>query len=161
MVVPQTPLYTSQVLTEDKELWEDVKVRIVFTSESGHKMAVDHYLRFKAQTVSSNRRKWPVPWPRCAWTTTRWRSKTWIHPTTLCWRDARGPFLRELMAWRKLTEGMEMDQECVTVREKYCFLKNMVTWSRKKSSIKTRVATFSIHISIVVLYSFFVFLHSL
>lgn len=57
MVVPQTPLYTSQVLTEDKELWEDVKVRIVFTSESGHKMAVEHYLRFKAQTVSSNRRK--------------------------------------------------------------------------------------------------------
>lgn len=27
MVVPQTPLFTSRVLTEDKELWDDVKVR--------------------------------------------------------------------------------------------------------------------------------------
>lgn len=26
MVVPPTPLHTSRVLTEDKELWEDVKV---------------------------------------------------------------------------------------------------------------------------------------
>ncbi|MEQ2264132.1 MAP kinase-activated protein kinase 3, partial [Xenotaenia resolanae] len=25
MVVPQTPLYTSRVLTEEKELWDDVK----------------------------------------------------------------------------------------------------------------------------------------
>lgn len=27
MVVPPTPLHTSRVLTEDKELWDDVKVR--------------------------------------------------------------------------------------------------------------------------------------
>lgn len=27
MVVPPTPLHTSRVLTEDKELWEDVKVK--------------------------------------------------------------------------------------------------------------------------------------
>lgn len=26
MVVPPTPLHTSRVLTEDKELWDDVKV---------------------------------------------------------------------------------------------------------------------------------------
>lgn len=28
MVVPPTPLHTSRVLTEDKELWDDVKVRL-------------------------------------------------------------------------------------------------------------------------------------
>lgn len=27
MVVPPTPLHTSRVLTEDRELWDDVKVR--------------------------------------------------------------------------------------------------------------------------------------
>jgi hypothetical protein len=31
MVVPSTPLHTTRVLTEDREMWDDVKVRIRLT----------------------------------------------------------------------------------------------------------------------------------
>ncbi len=45
---------------------------------------------------SSNRRKWPAPWPPCVLTMTRWRSKTWTCPTTLCSiRGGRGPCIEE------------------------------------------------------------------
>lgn len=42
-MVPQTPLHTSRVLMEDKELWDDVKVRhfrSVFFFLCDHKVAV-------------------------------------------------------------------------------------------------------------------------
>lgn len=49
MVVPPTPLHTSRVLTEDKELWDDVKVSdliLILFSECNHKMAVKHQISF-------------------------------------------------------------------------------------------------------------------
>lgn len=43
MVVPSTPLHTTRVLTEEKELWEDVKVRSNTTlPSSGHVLALHH-----------------------------------------------------------------------------------------------------------------------
>lgn len=37
MMVPSTPLHTTRVLTEDREMWEDVKVSSTTTSTpSGH-----------------------------------------------------------------------------------------------------------------------------
>lgn len=44
MVVPPTPLHTSRVLTEDKELWDDVKVGLCSVSEYEHKVAVKHQI---------------------------------------------------------------------------------------------------------------------
>lgn len=40
MVVPPTPLHTSRVLMEDKELWEDVKVKARLLSWLNHTVAV-------------------------------------------------------------------------------------------------------------------------
>ena len=41
MVVPSTPLHTTRVLTEDKEMWDDVKVSTSATlTYSGHAMAL-------------------------------------------------------------------------------------------------------------------------
>uniref|UniRef100_A0A669BGV0 non-specific serine/threonine protein kinase n=1 Tax=Oreochromis niloticus TaxID=8128 RepID=A0A669BGV0_ORENI len=63
MVVPQTPLYTSQVLTEDKELWEDVKEEMTSALAT---MRVDYdQVKIKDLDTSNNpllkRRKRPVP----------------------------------------------------------------------------------------------------
>ncbi|MEQ2202201.1 hypothetical protein XENOCAPTIV_027045, partial [Xenoophorus captivus] len=61
MVVPQTPLYTSRVLTEEKELWDDVKVThgpsawcfcfVCLFSETCHKVADRYLITFTAPTV--------------------------------------------------------------------------------------------------------------
>lgn len=124
MVVPPTPLHTSRVLTEDKELWDDVKVRLF--SGRGHKVAIKRFYRAQLVLLSLLRRNWPVPWPPCAWTTTRWRSKTWTHRTTrYSTRDARDPWLQQLNA--KEMGGL------VTATEKQHFLS-----SNKKKKIVSR-----------------------
>ncbi|KAM4613235.1 MAP kinase-activated protein kinase 3-like isoform 2-T2 [Polymixia lowei] len=64
MVVPQTPLHTSRVLTEDKELWDDVKEELTSALAT---IRVDYdQVKIKDLDISNNpllnkRRKRPAP----------------------------------------------------------------------------------------------------
>lgn len=42
MVVPSTPLHTTRVLTEDREMWEDVKVSRTTLTPCGHSCTLQH-----------------------------------------------------------------------------------------------------------------------
>lgn len=102
---------------------------------------------------SHNRRKWPAPWPPCVLTTTRWRSKTWTCPTTLCSkRDGRGPCLGGATQKEMVME--EMEEWCVILTEKLRSLKSMAKWLSDKSSIKllkARVSNISLNVTCILL----------
>lgn len=92
MVVPPTPLHTSRVLTEDKELWEDVKVKTAQFHNLTTWWQYSNTLPATKHLHLTYRRNWPALWPQCESTMTRWRSRTWTCPTTLCSpKDGRGP----------------------------------------------------------------------
>ena len=82
--------------------------------------------------MSPNRRKWPVPWPPCVSTMTRWRSKTWTCPTTRCSvRGGRGPNLEE-----PTHEEGETEEWCVTVTKKSHSLKSKGKLPFDRNSVK-------------------------
>lgn len=57
MVVPPTPLHTSRVLTEDKELWDDVKVRLKIIFRKWPRGGSKPQDLQRRVSLSSNRRK--------------------------------------------------------------------------------------------------------
>lgn len=159
MVVPPTPLHTSRVLTEDKELWDDVKVGLcpdLFISRirpQGGSEGTD--LQHKLFLSSSNRRRWPVPWPPCVLTMTRWRSKTWTCPATLCsTRGERGP----------CPNDPTQEEVCNSHREETFSEEHgeIVIWQKKVVLIYESQGEqyFPILMSLLLFYSLFISLHS-